>query len=110
MSGMVGWGTGVPQSPIRTYKVIGRQAMERMSRHTTSEAEFRVMYDQCFDSIARYCLRRLPEHSAQDAVSDVFLTAWRRFDSIPPGDQSLLGSTVLPRTSFATSTVRVGVP
>jgi RNA polymerase sigma factor (sigma-70 family) len=60
-----------------------------MKQHTTNEAEFRAMYDLCFDSVARYCLRRLPEHSAQDAVSDVFLTAWRRFDSIPPGDQSL---------------------
>lgn len=58
---------------------------EAMKQHTTNEAEFRAMYDLCFDSVARYCLRRLPEHSAQDAVSDVFLTAWRRFDSIPPG-------------------------
>lgn len=47
------------------------------------------MYNLYFDPVARYCLRRLPEHSAQDAVSDVFLTAWRRFDSIPQGDQSL---------------------
>ncbi|MCL1588801.1 MAG: sigma-70 family RNA polymerase sigma factor [Actinomycetia bacterium] len=60
-----------------------------MKRNNTNEAEFRVMYKQYFDPVARYCLRRLPEHSAQDAVSDVFLTAWRRFDSIPPGDQSL---------------------
>ncbi len=47
------------------------------------------MYDRHFDAVARYCLRRLPEHSAHDAVSDVFLTAWRRFESIPPGDESL---------------------
>ena len=60
-----------------------------MKRHTTSEAEFKVMYDLHFDSVARYCLRRLPEHSAQDAVSEVFLIAWRRFDSIPGGEESL---------------------
>lgn len=60
-----------------------------MKRHTTSEVEFKAMYGLHFDAVARYCLRRLPEHSAQDAVSDVFLTAWRRFDSMPTGDGSL---------------------
>jgi RNA polymerase sigma-70 factor (ECF subfamily) len=66
-----------------------RTNAESMKKHNLNEAEFKVMYDLYFDSVARYCLRRLPEHSAQDAVSDVFLTAWRRFDSVPPGDQSL---------------------
>jgi hypothetical protein len=44
---------------------------ERMKQHNTNEAESRVMYDLYFDSVARYYLPRLPEHSAQDAVSDV---------------------------------------
>lgn len=47
------------------------------------------MYVLHFDSVARYCLRRLPEHSAHDAVSEVFLTAWRRFDSMPLGGERL---------------------
>ena len=60
-----------------------------MKKHTTSETEFKAMYGLHFDSVARYCLRRLPEHSAQDAVSEVFLAAWRRFDSMPQGEDSL---------------------
>ena len=47
------------------------------------------MYDRYFESVARYCLRRLPEQMAHDAVSEVFLTAWRRFDSMPAGDEGL---------------------
>ncbi len=60
-----------------------------MRHHGPNEAEFKVIYDRHFDSIARYCLRRLPEHIAQDAASEVFLTAWRRFDSMPIGEESL---------------------
>ena len=60
-----------------------------MKRHNPVKAEFKVIYDRHFDSVARYCLRRLPEHIAQDATSEVFLTAWRRFDSMPGGDESL---------------------
>lgn len=60
-----------------------------MERHNPNEAEFKVMYDRHFDSVARYCLRRLPEHIAHDAVSEVFLAAWRRFESMPVDDESL---------------------
>jgi RNA polymerase sigma factor (sigma-70 family) len=60
-----------------------------MNRHNRNEAEFKAMYGLHFESVARYCLRRLPEQTAQDAVSEVFLTAWRRFDAMPVGDESL---------------------
>jgi RNA polymerase sigma-70 factor (ECF subfamily) len=57
--------------------------------HDQNEADFRVMYNRHFEAVARYCLRRLPEPLAHDAVSEVFLTAWRRFETVPAGDDSL---------------------
>ncbi len=50
---------------------------------------FRAVYDAHFDHIARYCLRRLPKVESHDAVSEVFLVAWRRFDSMPTGEGTL---------------------
>jgi len=60
-----------------------------MKRHHPNEVEFKVMYDRHFDAVARYCLRRVPEQVAQDAVAEVFLAAWRRFESVPSGEKSL---------------------
>ena len=64
-------------------------SVEQMKHDSPNELEFKVMYDRNFDAVARYCLRRLPEGTAHDAVSEVFLTAWRRFGSVPSGDESL---------------------
>ncbi len=63
--------------------------VEHMKRHNLSDADFGVLYARHFESVARYCLRRLPEQNAQDAVSEVFLTAWRRLEHVPFGDESL---------------------
>jgi RNA polymerase sigma-70 factor (ECF subfamily) len=52
-------------------------------RSPTHDSEFRRTYDEHFEAIRRYCLRRLPLADANDAVSDVFLVAWRRRDAIP---------------------------
>jgi len=81
-------GTGVPQLAFRTYRVAMSNTRQ-MKQQSPTEAEFKVIYDHHFDSVARYCLRRLPEHIAQDAVSEVFLTAWRRRESMPTDDGSL---------------------
>lgn len=47
------------------------------------------MYGDHFDAVQSYCLRRLPIAAANDAVSEVFLVAWRRIDSVPEGDEAL---------------------
>jgi RNA polymerase sigma-70 factor (ECF subfamily) len=52
-------------------------------RSPTHDPEFRRIYDEHFEAIRRYCLRRLPLSDANEAVSDVFLVAWRRRTAIP---------------------------
>ena len=37
-----------------------------------------------------YCKRRLSIQDANDTVADIFVTAWRKIDSIPPGDEARL--------------------
>ena len=70
-----------------------------MRQTNKSETEFKILYDRHFDSVARYSLRRLPEQVAQDAMSEVFLTAWRSW--IPYLREMTVshGCMALPRTS-----------
>jgi RNA polymerase sigma factor (sigma-70 family) len=53
--------------------------------------QFRVIYEAAYPRILGYALRHCatPEDAA-DLVSETFLTAWRRFDELPPGDETLL--------------------
>lgn len=58
---------------------------------TTRETDRRRRFDVLFDSygpdIVSYCRWRAGSHAdAEDAVADVFLTAWRRLDAVPEGD------------------------
>jgi hypothetical protein len=47
--------------------------------------------------IVAYCSWRTRSASdAQDATADVFLTAWRRLDEVPDGDEAACGSTPPP--------------
>jgi len=56
-----------------------------------SRERFRRIYQAAYPRILGYALRRTsaPEDAA-DVVSETFLVAWRRFDDLPPGDESLL--------------------
>jgi len=58
---------------------------------TDSDAERRQRFDRLFTShradMTAYCGWRAASASdAQDAVAEVFLTAWRRLDDVPAGD------------------------
>lgn len=46
------------------------------------ERRFRGLYDEAFLDVTRFVERRV-DSDAEDIVSGVFLTAWRRFDDAP---------------------------
>lgn len=51
---------------------------------------FRRVFDDHYDDLLRYCLRRLSRADANDAVAEVFTVAWRKVDEIPEGDEARL--------------------
>jgi RNA polymerase sigma-70 factor, ECF subfamily len=56
-----------------------------------SETQRRKRFDALFESysadiVAYFSWRTSSASDAQDAVADVFLTAWRRLDDVPEGD------------------------
>lgn len=60
--------------------------MDTSSRETT----FRDAYERHHGEVLAYFLRRLPRDDAIDAAADVFLTAWRRCDDLPGGEDTKL--------------------
>ncbi len=57
---------------------------------TDEQARFAELYDAHLRAIRAYCRRRLAGHLVDDAVAEIFLTAWRRIDDVPQGDQALV--------------------
>jgi RNA polymerase sigma-70 factor (ECF subfamily) len=51
--------------------------------------KFRSTFDECFDAMNRYCLRRLPIDEVNDAVAEVFAVAWRKVNQMPDGEEAL---------------------
>lgn len=47
------------------------------------EQRYEAMYRLAYPVVLRYCQRRLPADTARDVAADVFLVAWRRFDTVP---------------------------
>ncbi|RFS83769.1 RNA polymerase sigma factor [Actinomadura spongiicola] len=49
------------------------------------------MYTAHYDAVARYASRRTSSpDDAVDVLGETFLTAWRRLDDVPPGDEARL--------------------
>lgn len=47
------------------------------------QARMDAIYEQHFNPVAAYCMRRLPPHAANDAISETFLIAWRKLAQVP---------------------------
>ncbi|MFC6020231.1 RNA polymerase sigma factor [Plantactinospora solaniradicis] len=47
------------------------------------EERFRALHQDTYADLLRFVERRVPGSEAEDVVSTVFLTAWRRFDELP---------------------------
>ena len=54
---------------------------------TQPHASFRAVFDEHFEAIRAYCLRRLPVADANDAVAEVFVIALNKSDSLPNADR-----------------------
>ena len=51
------------------------------------EAQFHSLYQHQQSDLLAYFLRRLSREDAVEATADVFLTAWRRIDDAPKGEE-----------------------
>lgn len=58
-----------------------------MSGVPSADARFKALFNAHHRNIHAYCLRRLPTDDANEAASEVFLVAWRRFEKIPESEQ-----------------------
>lgn len=56
----------------------------------TAEERFEALYLDNGDAVVGYCVRRLGVDDGNDAAADVFVTAWRRLDACPQGDEARL--------------------
>lgn len=61
-----------------------------MRSEPESEQRLRRVFDDHYDELLRYCLRRLSPPDSNDAVAEVFAVAWRRIDQLPVGDEARL--------------------
>jgi RNA polymerase sigma-70 factor, ECF subfamily len=56
----------------------------------SEDTQFAELYGRYYRSVQAYCRRRLASDAVDDAVAEVFLTAWRRLREVPYGDSALM--------------------
>jgi RNA polymerase sigma factor (sigma-70 family) len=59
------------------------RAVDRGLGRSAQERRFRSLHDAAYADLLRFVERRVPASEAEDIVSTVFLTAWRRLDDVP---------------------------
>ncbi len=50
---------------------------------------FVEIYERSYRHVYGYCRRRTSADNVEDVVADTYLTAWRKIDQVPPGDDCL---------------------
>lgn len=56
---------------------------------TAGDARFVEIFERHYLQVYSYCLRRTNVDRVDDAVAEAFLTAWRKIDSVPAGEEAL---------------------
>lgn len=54
-----------------------------------SEEQFERLFADHHRQIYVYCRRRADEETARECAAETFLVAWRRIDTVPPGERAL---------------------
>jgi RNA polymerase sigma-70 factor, ECF subfamily len=55
-----------------------------------ADAVFAQLYGRYCATVRAFCRRRVASDLVDDAVAEIFLTAWRRLEEIPAGDEALV--------------------
>jgi RNA polymerase sigma-70 factor (ECF subfamily) len=55
----------------------------------STDMRFRRLFDEAYEPVHRYCLRRLSPSDANDATAETFVIAWRRIDDVPVGEDAV---------------------
>ncbi len=76
----------------------------------SADARFRSLYEEHYNVMRDYCFRRLPSDDTNDALSEIFMVAWRRLDSIPPGDQDRKGLVRVPSDAWGALSLPARTP
>lgn len=61
-----------------------------MTHASERDEVLRGLYENHGPDLRAYCQRRLDRDEAEDALSEIFATAWRRITAIPTGDDARL--------------------
>lgn len=61
-----------------------------MATAPSTDEKFRKLFEAHHRELHGYCLRRLPVEDANEAASEIFIVAWRRFHAVPNGNEARL--------------------
>lgn len=60
-----------------------------MGTTTSDRMRFRQLFEAHYESVSRYCHRRLPGADANDATAEVFVVTWRKLHQVPDDGSAL---------------------